>query len=474
MENTNKKGQWGSRFGFLMAAIGSAVGLGNLWGFPYKMGRAGGFAFLIIYLALVALVGIVIMLSEMTLGRKTGKGVIAAYRQLGKAPGLIGWLAWFSPCLILGFYCMLGGYCIKYMIANLGDSFGASWGLGGTESGEFFSAFYTDDLQVVIFTVIFVALSVLIVCGGVKKGIEKFAAIAMPALFVMLVIIIIRSVTLPGASAGLSFVFKPDFSVFKGWDWVSVLAGAGGQMFFSLSLGMAIMVTYGSYMPKEDNIQQSAIIVPIADTVVAVMAAVAIMPAVFAAGLDPAKGPGLLFVTLQTVFNAMGAAGPVFGFLFYLLVFIAAITSSISLLEAVCSAVMDRAIAKGKPVRRRLTAICVGIFIALEGSFVAIDNLGEGGLPHVLKQSTWLDTFDLFSEGLFMPTASLCTALIFGWWKKGWLDDEIEDGGRLGHREFTMKRFFYFCCRWVVPPIMVLVLLGQLDIFFQLGWFRQF
>ena len=472
MEHNNQKGQWGSRFGFLMAAIGSAVGLGNLWKFPYVMGKGGGFAFLFIYLIMVALVGVVILLSELALGRKTGKGVIAAYRGISQKCTFIGWMSWISPVLILGFYSMLGGYCIKYTIANIGDFFGTSWGVNGADSAAFFKGFYTDPVQTVAFTVIFVFLTVLITSVGVSKGIEKFSAIAMPALFVMLCVVIVRSVTLPGASEGLAFVFKPNFDVFKGTGWISVLASASGQMFFSLSLGMAIMVTYGSYMKKNEDLQENAIIIPIADTVIAVMAGVAIMPAVFASGQDPAAGPGLLFITLQTVFSAMGSLGPVFGTLFYGLVFIAAITSSISLVEAVSSAIMDRAIEKNKPVNRTKISLAVGLFVALEGALVAVDSLGESSLPHPLGLGSILDFFDLISEGILMPVAALLTAIIFGWLKPGWLDEEIENKGTDNEKEFTMKGYFQFCLKWIVPPVMILVLAGQMDSFFGLNLFN--
>lgn len=471
MELKNQKGQWGSKFGFLMAAVGSAVGLGNLWGFPYKMGMSGGFAFFIIYIILVIVVGVVILLCELSLGRRTGKGVIASYRELGRSHAVIGWLSWLSPCLILGFYSMLGGYCIKYVVANIGDIFGTSWGVGVTDSGEYFTAFYTDQMQSVIYTLLFIFLTTLVVSIGVSKGIEKFSTIAMPALFFMLVIVIIRSCTLPGASEGLAFIFKPDFSVFRGWGWIKVLAKAGGQMFFSLSLGMAIMVTYGSYMRKEDDLQLNAVTIPIADTIIAVMAGMAIMPAVFAEDLNPAGGPGLLFVTLQTVFQEMGKAGPIFGCLFYGLVFIAAITSSISLTEAVSSAIMDRSIARGKPVNRRKITWGVGIFVMLEGTLVALDGLGSHGFPHIFGQSTLLDAFDLVSEGLFMPISALATAVIFGWLKPGWLDSEIRNLGSDGKAAFGMRKYFYFCLKFIVPPMMILVLLGQIDSFFGLGWF---
>lgn len=450
-----------------MAAIGSAVGLGNLWGFPYKMGNNGGFAFLVIYLLLVVFVGVVIMLAELTLGRKTGKGVVAAYGALGKKYKIIGWFGWISPALILGFYCMLGGYCIKYAVANIGDLFGAAWGVGDADSSAFFAGFTADRLESTVYTLIFIFLTMIIVQAGVSKGIEKFTTFAMPALFVMLLIIIIRSVTLPGAGAGLEFIFKPDFEVFRGTGWISVLASAGGQMFFSLSLGMGIMVTYGSYMKKDENIQQNSLIIPLADTTVAVMAALAIMPAVFSAGLDPAQGPGLLFITLQTVFQAMGSLGPFFGFLFYVLVFIAAITSSISLTEAVSSSIMDRHIEKGKPINRRKITVMVGLFVAAEGTFVSLDGLGSNGFPQIFGQSTWLDSFDLVSEGILMPLGALITAIIFGWIKPDYLDDEIIHGGR----EFKMKKYFHYSIKFIAPPVLLLVLLGQLDTFFGLGLF---
>ena len=347
LNHENHKGQFGSGFGFLMAAVGSAVGLGNLWGFPYKMGANGGFAFLILYLILVVFVGYVIMMTELALGRKTGKGVVGAYKALSKKYAFIGWMGAIAPWLILSFYSMLGGYCIKYAVANLGDLFGASWGIGDANSGEYFGAFTSDMVQTVIFSLIFVVLTVLIVRGGVSGGIEKFSTVAMPALLIMLVIVIIRSVTLPGASEGLAFMFKPDWSAFEGTGWITVLAVAGGQMFFSLSLGMSIMIAYGSYLPKDQNLERSALVIPFADTLVAIMAGLATMPAVFASGLEPSQGPGLLFITLQTVFHSMGGFGPFFGFLFYTLVFIAAITSSISLLEGISAVAMDSVIENG-------------------------------------------------------------------------------------------------------------------------------
>lgn len=464
MEHQHEKGQWGSSFGFLMAAIGSAVGLGNLWGFPYKMGMNGGFAFLLLYVILVVFVGYVICLGELSLGRHSGKGVVGAYESLSKKYAFIGWFGWISPLLITGFYCMLGGYCLKYAIANIGDLFGASWGIAGADSGEYFGAFTTDMLQSSVYTIIFVALTIFIVRNGIASGIEKFTKVAMPALFVALVIVIIRSVTMPGAVEGIAFMFKPNWDVFKGAGFVNVLAAAGGQMFFSLSLGMGITITYGSYMKKDASLERSALIIPFADTVIAIMAGLAIMPAVFASGLEPGQGPGLLFVTLQTVFSAMGGFGPIFGFIFYMLVFIAAITSSIALLEAVSSTVMDKRAEKGKPIDRKLVVTIMGIIIGIEGVFVALDGLGGNGFPQIFGQDCWLNSFDLVSEGILMPLGACYMAIIL---PTELVDKEVSLNGN----KFRTQKFFDFCIKFAAPLLMVLVLLGQIDTFFGLEIF---
>lgn len=466
MEKENR-GQWGSSFGFVMAAVGSAVGLGNLWGFPFKMGVGGGFAFLIIYLILAVFVGYVVMISELTIGRKTGKSVLGAYQDLSKKYTILGVFGVLSPALILGFYSMLGGYCIKYAVANLGDAFHASWGVGGANPADYFSAFTVDQVWTVGYSFIFVALTVLVVVGGVAGGIEKFTKVAMPALFFMLLIVIVRSVTLPGAGAGLEFVFKPNFEVFMGTGWISVLALAGGQMFFSLSLGMGIMVTYGSYLSKKEDIQFNAILIPFCDTLIAVMASLAIMPAVFAMGLEPDAGPGLLFITLQTVFSSMGSIGPFFGFLFYALVFIAAITSSISLTEVLVSVVIDKKAEKGDNMNRKTVSIIIGLIIFAEAALVSVDGLGANGLPQPLG-FCWLDFLDLLSEGLMMPIGAMVMSLIVGW-KLGlkFLESEITlEGNR-----FRARGYILFCLRFVAPILIFLVLLGQIDTFFKMDWF---
>lgn len=326
------RGQWGTRLGFLMAAIGSAVGLGNIWGFPYKMGANGGGAFLLVYLILVVVVGVAVMLGELALGRKTGLGAVGTYKALGKKYTWIGYMGVASGFIILGFYSVLGGMVMRYMLGFLVNMFGGS----GFGADGFFGRWIGNMPGMIGFYALFMALNILIVQGGISGGIEKFTKVAMPALACMLVVVIAYVACQPGAAEGYKFMFVPDFSVFDSFkSFLGVLKAAAGQMFFSLSLGMGCMITYGSYLSKKENLNQNTMIICISDTLIAVMAGMAVMPACAAFGMDYGSGAGLLFNTLQVVFvDGMGGfIGNLMGFVFFALVFIAAITSSISLLE---------------------------------------------------------------------------------------------------------------------------------------------
>ena len=458
----HKRGNWGSNFGFLMAAVGSAVGLGNLWGFPYKMGSNGGFAFLIVYLLLVLFVGFMVMVGELALGRKSGLGVVGTYKKLSKEVRWLGWLGIASAFLIMSFYTVLGGYVTKYIVVNLGDIFGAGWGSGGMAAGDLFNGLLTNQVESIVYSVIFLALTCIIVMGGISGGIEKFTKYAMPALFVMLLVVIIRSVTLPGAGEGLRFMLVPNLEPLKE-DFMAVIASAGGQMFFSLSLGMGAMITYGSYLEKKENIEKNALIVVSSDTLVAVMAAFAILPAAIALGGEDAAmaGPSLLFVTLQDVFAAMGSLGPVFGLIFYILVFIAAITSAISLVEVVTTFYMDKAHAKGQPGNRKKYTILTCLAILVLAVIVAADGLGSNGLWQPLGYC-WLDFMDLWSEGIMMPLGALFMCIFIGYeYKVDTLAEEIEQNGNV----FKTKKVYAVCCKIVVPLAMFLVLFGQLQTF---------
>ncbi len=456
------KGKFGSNFGFLMASIGSAVGLGNIWSFPYKMGIGGGFSFLLVYLILAIFVGYPLMVGEMALGRKTGKAAIEGFADCNRSFKIAGVFETVVPFLLICFYVTFGGYVTKYMVANFGDLIHAGFGFGGGDAGASFGGFITGGAEPMVYTYVFIALTVIIVMMGVGGGIEKFCSWAMPALFVMLIVVVIRSCTLPGAGEGLAFLFKPNFEAFAGTGWCKVLAQAGSQMFFSLSLASGCLVAYGSYLGKEANLEKNAIIVPVCDTLVAVLAGMAVMPAVFAYGMEPGGGPGLLFVTLQTVFNNM-AGGAVFGFVFYLLVFFAALTSSIGMMEGGISAMEDAGSKRGSKHKRSFYVWVIGIVSVAGGTLVTYDALGSAFGSYPFGQTCILDFFDLGAEGILMPLGGLLMAIMFGWTRRHWIDDEVEAEGNT----FKSKAFVDFCFRWVGPIFMGLLLIVQINAFFH-------
>ena len=470
---------FGSNFGFLMAAVGSAVGLGNIWGFPNKMGANGGFTFLVIYLILAACCGIIVMVGELALGRKTGRGAVGAYQVLSKKFKWLGWLGILSAFLILFFYCALGGYCIKYVVLNVGDLFGASFGSNGLDGAGVFGAFMGNQLEAVIYGLIFVLLTMIIVMGGIGGGIEKVCSVGMPALFIILLICIIRACTLPGAVDGLKYMFVPGWALENGVidkapDFMSVLSTAGGQMFFSLSLGMGAMITYGSYLHKKENIEKNALLIVIMDTLVALMAGLCVIPGRFA--LDPTGklgGPSLLFVTMQNVFHKM-PLGALFGILFYLLVVFAAISSSISLLEVIVAHFVDKARDAGKGDKRKTYSLIAAFFVGLGCILICMDALGGAGIspfnilgmdPENLPMwsDCWLDFFDCISEGILMPLGALLMCLCIGW-ELG--PKMVDDERCLEGQTFKMKGFFNICVKFITPLCMILVLYGQIKDFF--------
>ena len=481
---------FGSNFGFLMAAVGSAVGLGNIWGFPNKMGASGGFTFLVIYLILAVLCGFIVMLGELAIGRKTGKGAVAAYHALSKKFKWMGWMGILSAFFILFFYCALGGYCIKYVVLNVGDLFGAGFGANavaaaagegaGSLGDVVFGSFIGNSGEAIIYGLIFVAITMVIVIGGIGGGIEKVCSVGMPALFVMLLICIVRACTLPGAADGLKYMFVPGWAVANGViaeapDFLTVLSTAGGQMFFSLSLGMGAMITYGSYLQKKENLQKNAILIIVMDTMVALMAGLCVIPGRFA--LDPEGalgGPSLLFVTMQNVFSRMGALGPIFGILFYLLVVFAAVSSSISLLEVIVAHFVDKARDEGKGDKRKPYTIIAALCVAVGCILICADQLGGASftpwkllnLPETsirMWNDCWLDFFDMLSEGIMLPLGALLMSLMIGW-EVGpeMVKDECEQSGH----PMGSYGFFKICVKFITPLCMILILYGQLKDFF--------
>ena len=542
---------FGSNFGFLMAAVGSAVGLGNIWGFPNKMGACGGFTFLIIYLILAVCCGFIVMVGELAIGRKTGKGAVAAYKALSKKFSWMGWMGILSAFFILFFYCALGGYCIKYVVLNVGDLFGAGFGASAIAAASadaasaslgdaVFGAFMSSTTEAIIYGLIFVVLTMLIVLGGVGGGIEKVCSVGMPALFVALLICIIRACTLEGTDVavqilqadgslvegvvngsaldGLKYMFSPGWAANVGYyvpakavvdgaevssimvngvaqaivsyqsgapSIFSVVSTAGGQMFFSLSLAMGAMITYGSYLGKDENLPKNSVIIVISDTLVAIMAGLAVIPAAVANGIAKGmavseiklNGPSLLFATLQDVFHDMGTIGGIFGLIFYALVLIAAISSAISLIEAVSVTFIDHASAKGHERDRNKVLAVVCLAITLLACLVAVDGLGSNGIApkdlfHINSKADWcadwLDFMDMISEGIAMPLGAMLMSIMVGWEiKPKSLYGEI-DSGYNGH----IHGFYTFCIKYLCPVIMFFILLVQISTFFGLGWFN--
>ena len=481
---------FGTNFGFLMAAVGSAVGLGNIWGFPNKMGASGGFTFLVVYLVLAVLCGFIVMVGELALGRKTHHGAVGAYKALSKKFKWMGWLGILSAFFILFFYCALGGYCIKYTVLNIGDLFHAGFGAnalaetaaanGNSLGAEVFGAFMSSPTEAIVYGLIFVALTMVIVIGGIGGGIEKVCSVGMPALFVMLLICIIRACTLEGAVEGLKYMFVPGWAVANGVieeapGFLTVLSTAGGQMFFSLSLGMGAMITYGSYLDKKENLQKNAILIIVMDTLVALMAGLCVIPGRFA--LDPTGalgGPKLLFITMQNVFSRMSGFGPIFGILFYLLVVFAAVSSSISLLEVIVAHFVDKARNEGKGDMRKkytlIAAACVGLGCIL----VCADRLGDASftpwkLLNLPAESIrtwndcWLDFWDMLSEGIMMPLGALLMSLMIGW-EVG--PDVVKEECEASGHAMGSYGFFKVCIKYITPLIMIFVLYGQIKEFF--------
>ncbi len=369
------RGQWSGKFGFILAAAGSAIGLGNIWRFPYTAGENGGGAFVLIYLGFVALIGVPVLLAELAIGRKTQRNPVGAFKALTNskfwpAVGGLGVLTGFG---ILAFYSVVAGWTLGYLYLSL------TGGLAGvTESdasAAIFSHLVADPFWAIVLAAVFLLLTVIVVRGGVSGGIERATKILMPLLFVIMLILVIRAMTLPGAGAGISYLFKPDFSKIT----TTVVMSALGQALFSLSLGMGAMITYGSYLPEKENMPFAGISVAFFDTFIAIMAGLIIFPALFATGGDPSGGPGLVFVVLPTIFNAMPAGG-IFAAAFYALLAIAALTSTISLLEVVVSYFVDERGWHRSKAAWTIGGLCFLLAVPSALSQGAVDAFGSGGL----------------------------------------------------------------------------------------------
>ena len=442
MEEVGQKRQgFGSKFGFIMATAGSAIGLGNLWGFPFKAGMYGGAAFVLVYCLMVLLIGIVVMVAEIQLGKRSQANTVVAFTKVHPKLRWIGLLCVLIPFLITSYYTVIGGWSLKYVFNYIFEpGFIASM-----HGSEYFAGFITQAYEPVLFTILFFTISVVIVCGGIKSGIEKASKIMMPALFVLLVIAVVRALTLgDGVKEGLEFyILKLDFVAL---GWKGVLA-AMGQAFYSLSLGMGIMLAYGSYSGKQIKVGQSALIVSLLDTGVALLAGFAIFPAVFAFGLPTAQGPSLLFAVMPEVFREM-AGGQLFGLLFFALVVLAATTSVISLLEVVSQYTID----KFNWSRKKATIVFASA-MAFIGIFV---SLSQGAVPqYSLFGFDLLTLLDDMTNVVFMPIAAIASCIIAGWvvTPKVMISEIRADGDR-----FVWGSVWGFLVKYVTPLLILVVL----------------
>ncbi len=442
-----KRDSFGSRFGALVAMAGSAVGLGNLWRFPYLVGENGGAAFIIVYIILSFMICLPIFISEFMVGRRSQKNAFAAFRDLsdGSAWRFVGLFSVIIPLVVVSYYSVIGGWSVDYIFKALTFSFSGT--SGQSIVGTMFSDLVSNPWLPLVCHTIFLLATVVVVAFGIKGGIEKFSKVMMPLLFVIVITIAIYAVTLPGAGVGLDYLFKPDFSKIT----PQACASALGQAFFSLSIGMGCIITYGSYVSKNENIMSQSVYTAVFDLLFALCAGIAIMPAVFAFGLNPQSGPGLVFETLPLVFSQMPAGGIV-AILFFIALFVAAITSSISMVEVCVAYLIEE-----KGLSRRIS--CVLVF-AVAWVLGAVCSLSFGPLSDIqLFGRSIFDFFDNLSSNILMTLGSLLTVLFVGWrLKKTDIYDEFTNGGNLS-ANVRIFGVFWFIIRYICPVAVLAIFL---------------
>ena len=450
-ESGKRKG-FTSKIGFILAAAGSAVGLGNMWRFPYLAATYGGGIFVLCYMLLAINIGFILLILEFAIGRKTGKGVVAAFEVLCKKFKWVGYVCLIVPIIVTPYYSVIGGWVIKYFFSFLIGSEGLVAGAGAVDTTLFFNGFISNAYEPLIFFLIFAIITVVIVAFGVQKGIEKMSKILMPILTVLAVGLMIYVLCQQNALEGAKYFLIPDFSKFS----FSTVLAAMGQLFYSLSIAMGIMITYGSYMKKEDKITSSATQICIFDTLFAVVAGLIIIPAVFAFSSTPesvlaTQGPSLMFIQLPQIFNAI-PLGRVIGTIFFLLVFFAALTSSISLLEAIIASFCEN----GKMSRIKACLIVSGIVIVLG----TLSSLGFGVLDVInINGKSILDMFDFAANNILMPIVAILTCVVASWFiDKNMLPNEI------GLIKPASKGYFNVMIRYVAPTCIAIILISGLFI----------
>lgn len=465
MENKNSRNSFTGSLGFVLAAAGSAVGLGNIWRFPYLAARDGGGLFIFIYLALAVTFGYTLLTSEVAIGRKTRQSPLTAYTEFGRKWKILGIGSCVIPMIILPYYCVIGGWVVKYFIVFLTGA--------GSQSAEegFFNGFITDTVSPVFMTVVFLMLTMMIVLGGVNKGIEKSSKIIMPLLVILISVIAVYSLTIVHKDGsgevrtglqGLKLLLLPDFKAITFNKLFNTIMDAMGQLFYSLSVAMGIMVTYGSYMRDDTDLPKAISQIEIFDTLIAFLAGVMIIPAVYVfmgrEGME-ASGPGLMFVSLPRVFMKMGFMGNIVGCLFFAMVLFAALTSSISILEAVVSSFMDGFGMGRKTAVLTECIIClgVGLLVCLGYNKLYFElSLPNGATGQIL------DIMDYVSNNILMPLVSISTCLMLGWAFTP--DMIIAEITRNGER-FARRKLFVVMLRYIAPIMLVVLLFKAVGFF---------
>lgn len=465
MEEHTKRSNFTGSIGFVLAAAGSAVGLGNIWRFPYLAAKGGGGVFILCYIILALTFGFTLLTTEIAIGRKTAQSPLTAYKMIHPKWGGIGILACLVPVIILPYYCSIGGWVLKYLTV-----FMTGHGVEAAQDG-YFTGYITGTWQPIIWLAVFLFLTAFVVYNGVDKGIEKYSKILMPILLVLIAGISVFSLTLSHTDdsgitrtgmQGLSVYLIPDFTGMTVHEFFIVLMDAMGQLFYSISVAMGIMVAYGSYAKKETNLMKSINQIEFFDTLVALLAGLMIIPAVYTfMGVEGmSAGPGLMFVSLPKVFEAMGGIGNVIGFFFFLMVTFAAVTSSVSVMEAIVSSTMDKF-----HFTRRKSTVLVTVYGMIAGVIVCLGyNLLYFELP--LPNGTVaqiLDVMDYLSNNLFMPLVALLTCILIGWIVK---PKTIIDEITLGGNKFQRHRLYTIMVKVVAPVILLILLLQALGVRF--------
>ena len=455
----NKRNSFSGSLGFVLAAAGSAVGLGNIWRFPYLAARDGGGLFLLIYIVLAVTFGFTLLITEVAIGRRSQQGPLTAYKYIHSKWAFLGWLAFIVPCVIYPYYCVIGGWLLKYFATYL------SFSGDNAVSDDFFNGFITSQWEPLAFMLVFAAMCFYIVYKGVEKGIERSSRIIMPALIVMVVFVCIYSLFISHTDAngvtrtgveGAAVYFLPNFEGLTLSRFLTIVFDATGQLFYSLSIAMGIMVTYGSYMKKDVNLGQAIDRIELFDTIVAVLAGLMIIPVVYVfMGTEGMKaGPGLIFMALPKVFDQLGTFGLILGIVFFLMVLFAAVTSAVSLLEAIVSSTMD------KFGWSRRKSVCIMACVSLVWSVVVCLGYNvlyfEYTLPNGVTGQL-LDIFDYTANNLLMPVLAIFTCILVGWVAKPNL---LVGEMRLNGYRFHRKYLYVVMLRFVVPVMLTVLLIA--------------